>query len=397
MQYPMYTVPAGDLLEMTRIEAHEELMARGDLVIFDGVGNAGFVSHQWVSKEHPDPELRQMQVLQATLRRLLLENGFVSVEAVTEAIVPSTKGVFFQEFQSQPLFLWYDYFSVPQRDASKQEKAIHSIPAYVAKCRFFFALCPTMDCPEEGKVLSRWPSSATSTEPSSAGSLSAASSTLSLSSLTAACFKAAPSHLCFATRRLHSGLVSSVSPTLTSGWASTSMTALCGRWERRLPTALAAAARTGNEVDAALGIDLHSDKLASFALSPALRRALAALADLRGPMSTARPLLGITYTFSGRTRCAPADQITGLIASRWRKIARAARSLAMRLRLCSTLVASLFRWSGPWHRYRPCRGGRLTSSSPSLAVRRSPVAATWTCSSGGPLVGALHFEALRRE
>ena len=154
MQYPMYTVPAGDLLEMTRIEAHEELMARGDLVIFDGVGNAGFVSHQWVSKEHPDPELRQMQVLQATLRRLLLENGFVSVEAVTEAIVPSTKGIFFQEFQSLPLFLWYDYFSVPQRDASKQEKAIHSIPAYVAKCRFFFALCPTIDCPGEGKVLS---------------------------------------------------------------------------------------------------------------------------------------------------------------------------------------------------------------------------------------------------
>ena len=154
MQYPMYTVPAGDLLGMTRIEAHEELMARGDLVIFDGVGNAGFVSHQWVSKEHPDPELRQMQVLQATLRRLLLENGFVSLDILTEGTVRSAKGIFFQEFQSQPLFLWYDYFSVPQRDASKQEKAIHSIPAYVAKCRFFFALCPTIDCPHEGKVLS---------------------------------------------------------------------------------------------------------------------------------------------------------------------------------------------------------------------------------------------------
>lgn len=79
--------------------------------------------------------------------------------------MPSAKGIPFQVFQSRPLFLWYDYFSVPQQenraghvtdgsDGSMQAKAINSIPAYVAKCRYFFALCPTIACPFEGRVLS---------------------------------------------------------------------------------------------------------------------------------------------------------------------------------------------------------------------------------------------------
>ena len=136
---------------------------RGDVVVFeDGMGNAGFVSHQWVAKQHPDPEFKQMKVLQGVLRRLLKTKGFVPLDILTEAMVPSAKGIPFEDFQSRPLFLWYDYFSVPQLEQGyecseeslqNQENAISSIPAYVAKCRYYFALCPTVDCPEAGKVL----------------------------------------------------------------------------------------------------------------------------------------------------------------------------------------------------------------------------------------------------
>ena len=121
------------------------------------MGQVGFVSHQWVAKQHPDPEFRQMQVLRDALRRVLSSRGHIPLDQVTEACVPSAKGLSFQDFQAAALFLWYDYFSVPQAlDGAfngNQGKAINSIPAYVAKSRYFFALCPTIDCPFEGRVL----------------------------------------------------------------------------------------------------------------------------------------------------------------------------------------------------------------------------------------------------
>ncbi|CAE7336193.1 ANK2 [Symbiodinium pilosum] len=84
---------------------------------------------------------------------------------MTEGSVPNAKPLPMKEFQAKPLFLWYDYFSVPQleerksyttdeRDGSQQARAINSIPSYVARCRFFLALCPVLDCPSEAKVLS---------------------------------------------------------------------------------------------------------------------------------------------------------------------------------------------------------------------------------------------------
>lgn len=124
------------------------------------MGNAGFVSHQWVAAQHPDPELKQMQVLQDALRHLLTSNGMVSLDYVTEAGVPSAKGISCQAFQDRPLFLWYDYFSVPQLEQSyreaealEQAMAVSTIPCYVAKCLFFFALCPTIESHFKGQVL----------------------------------------------------------------------------------------------------------------------------------------------------------------------------------------------------------------------------------------------------
>lgn len=52
--------------------------------------------------------------------------------------------------------MWYDYFSVPQSPAAaaKQRQAIDCIPAFIARCRFFFALCPVIESAALSEVLS---------------------------------------------------------------------------------------------------------------------------------------------------------------------------------------------------------------------------------------------------
>eukprot|EP00439_Symbiodinium_sp_Y106_P055016 s4066_g7.t1 len=65
-----------------------------------------------------------------------------------------------QQFQAQTLYFWYDFFSCPQlqhridkKPNMHQASAITSIPAYIARCGFFIALCPVLDCPFKSTVL----------------------------------------------------------------------------------------------------------------------------------------------------------------------------------------------------------------------------------------------------
>ena len=140
--------------------------ALGTLVDFsDGLGKAAFVSHQWLTKKHPDPEFRQMRTLQDAVKRILNSSGSLSLDPATEAVVPTAKPRPMKDFQTTALFFWYDYFSCPQlhhanevvvqqtNSRLQQADAISSIPAYVARCDFFLALCPVLDGCGERKVL----------------------------------------------------------------------------------------------------------------------------------------------------------------------------------------------------------------------------------------------------
>ena len=65
MRFPMYTVPLHAVLQMVEIEPHEELKAKGLVIEFDkNLGNAAFVSHQWLGR---DASLR--------LSRIALQNA----------------------------------------------------------------------------------------------------------------------------------------------------------------------------------------------------------------------------------------------------------------------------------------------------------------------------------
>ena len=164
MLLPMYTVPVKDLLLMGEIEPHEELKARGILVEFDkSMGNAAFVSHQWVGHAHPDPEFKQMRVLQAALRHIMSDLTRIPLDVVTEMILPRSSGLPTSKLVEKELFIWYDYFSCPQMERADQtpkgcrselSKAIESIPAYVASSSFFFVLVPVIASDNLQKVFS---------------------------------------------------------------------------------------------------------------------------------------------------------------------------------------------------------------------------------------------------
>ncbi|CAK9057445.1 unnamed protein product [Durusdinium trenchii] len=152
MLFPMYTVPLEDALQMSCVRPHEELKSQGVLVEFEKkMGKALFVSHQWAGKDHPDPTFERFRVLQKAMQRILSDLPQIPLDYVTELLVPNARPLDTQELRSVKLFLWYDYFSCPQKNQpespgqiSKQAQAIESIHAYVAECSFLFALCPFM-------------------------------------------------------------------------------------------------------------------------------------------------------------------------------------------------------------------------------------------------------------
>eukprot|EP00397_Hematodinium_sp_SG-2012_P011987 GEMP01012142.1.p1 GENE.GEMP01012142.1~~GEMP01012142.1.p1 ORF type:complete len:644 (+),score=128.31 GEMP01012142.1:155-2086(+) len=146
--YPMYCVPLHVALRMKSVERHEVLLARSELVKLDLGDEAPviFLSHQWVSTEHPDPEATQFTVFQGAMRRLLAGYDVCSDWTHSHSNMAN------EACDSWPILLknalvWYDYFSIPQEAANIDDTqgAIQSIPAYIEMCAFTFVLAPTVD------------------------------------------------------------------------------------------------------------------------------------------------------------------------------------------------------------------------------------------------------------
>ncbi|CAK9008699.1 unnamed protein product [Durusdinium trenchii] len=101
----------------------------------------------------------QMQVLKESLRNLITGQSEVCVDMIAEAVYGVSKGISASEWQTQALFIWYDYFSCPQAahmSTDGLQKAIDSIPAYVSRCDFFMALCPVLSNPHFTETFSEY-------------------------------------------------------------------------------------------------------------------------------------------------------------------------------------------------------------------------------------------------
>ena len=136
--------------EHRTLHLHEDLKEAGKLCEFDeSLGNAMFVSHQWVAHHHPDPKMEQLAVLQQALQNLLAGRSHVHLPPTLEMFFGRLKCPSAADFTAKPLFLWYDYFSCPQSTCanatSNRQLAIDCIPSYVARCYFFVILCPFVE------------------------------------------------------------------------------------------------------------------------------------------------------------------------------------------------------------------------------------------------------------
>lgn len=151
--YPMYVMPVSIFQDMSEVVAHQDLLERGDLTIFDGRGDATFVSHQWCGNKHPDPYFAQLGVLKGAIRTLAVGTAKVHCGVLDQCFFGVEDALSLEDKAALVCgMLWYDYFSVPQMAArlegqevgAKLKAAVDSIPAYVELAKFFLILAPTV-------------------------------------------------------------------------------------------------------------------------------------------------------------------------------------------------------------------------------------------------------------
>ena len=146
------------------MEVHQELKSRGFLKNWRDIPSDAevvFVSHEWLSWAHPDPDGDQLRVLCRVLERLKegkLNTEMDPIHTIMYKHKFTTKGKEWKDMLRRT-YLWVDWFSMPQPGAEKEEeigkermtmlraegsRAIQSIPAYVERSDFIMILVPSL-------------------------------------------------------------------------------------------------------------------------------------------------------------------------------------------------------------------------------------------------------------
>ena len=72
MKYPMWLVPVSAFVKLAKLEPHQVMRERGELVRWEpSMKTVFFLSHQWTSFEHPDHTLEQMRCFKRLLIRMM--------------------------------------------------------------------------------------------------------------------------------------------------------------------------------------------------------------------------------------------------------------------------------------------------------------------------------------
>lgn len=70
--FPMYVLKIADVLDLERMQTHEEMTRRGKLIEFQPGMKVLFVSHTWLHSSHPDsPSNVKLILLQDVLRKFV--------------------------------------------------------------------------------------------------------------------------------------------------------------------------------------------------------------------------------------------------------------------------------------------------------------------------------------
>ena len=158
MKFPMYVVSLQNVLKMTEVRCHQQLLEDGILTTMGDSGKAMLISHQWVSQQHPDPDGKQLKVFQDAMKNLLDGSTVPNYSGWAEIVALYVGRTRFatSDLSETSLFVWYDYFSIPQYTVTAQSRSVStnlyadqrngilSIPAYIHRCDLFVVLCPSM-------------------------------------------------------------------------------------------------------------------------------------------------------------------------------------------------------------------------------------------------------------
>ena len=157
---PMWVLQMAHVLEMRKFLPHQILKAEGLLVEWTPAMSSIFVSHQWLAREHPDPDGVQLGVLQGILKKLLSKQLKIELDIVSQFWGGTMKQDVLDRI-GEGLgegYLWMDYFSVPQllgEDlADDQLLYVWSIPSYIDYCDAFVALVPSTIHHDTGQACS---------------------------------------------------------------------------------------------------------------------------------------------------------------------------------------------------------------------------------------------------
>jgi len=124
--------------------------------------HAIFVSHEWLSWEHPDPEGVQIRTLCRTLERL--QNGeikYVRQDLVNEIVTKHKVKTGSKEWNEilDNGYIWFDFLSIPQPTISVEDTGsevfkklqrecklgVRSIPGYVERSDIMIIVAPACD------------------------------------------------------------------------------------------------------------------------------------------------------------------------------------------------------------------------------------------------------------
>ncbi len=119
-------MPVVDVLQLTRFQPHQELLNDGKLVEIQAGMDVIFVSHQWLSMQHPDPDNVQLQTLQHVLFRLAhgqvdVENDFELQIVFKERKLRSKN---WWKTKMKTMYIWLDYMCMPQLTSVNPNKAV---------------------------------------------------------------------------------------------------------------------------------------------------------------------------------------------------------------------------------------------------------------------------------
>jgi len=131
LQYSFNVIPFTTFRKLGFLMMHEDARDAGLLKAIDTTQRAMsfacsnlviFISHQWLSREAPDPDGEHYGAICAAVEDLIVEyNGSVPKERV---------------------FVWVDYTCIPQLNRSMQLAAVSSIAAYAGCANTFISIAP---------------------------------------------------------------------------------------------------------------------------------------------------------------------------------------------------------------------------------------------------------------